>query len=196
MIDNIYNGGDILQKGIFGSNSFINNEDIYENYLYFPHRFRKVKYNYGILTDYAYRNIRDRIVPALKQLYIKANYNKDTRKMFKVLKPLLIELYQIMDQYFDTVKQFDSNHNTILEIAEEKYKRNLMNDLNNNVDSIIDYINNMIDKLDFIINYNHKSEEDIDYTYFIPKFNHFNRIKIMNELDNTKLKELSHKEEY
>ena len=46
--------------------------------------------------------------------------------MFKVLKPLLIELYQIMDQYFDTVKQFNSNHNTILEIAEEKYKRNLM----------------------------------------------------------------------
>lgn len=58
----------------------------------FPHIFRKVKYNYDSLTNYTYCNIRDRIVPALKQLYNKANYNKDTRKMFKVIKHLLIEI--------------------------------------------------------------------------------------------------------
>ena len=178
-----------MQKGIFGSNAFINNEDIYENYLYFPNRFRRVKYNYEILTDFTYRNVKDKIVPLLQELYIKANYNKDTKKMFNILKPMLIDLYQLMNQYFEAVKQFNTKYNTLLSPSEEKYKRNLMNDLNDNVGSISDYITDMINKINLIINHNTADKkEDIDETYFVQNVNTFNRIRIINDLNHSKLK--------
>lgn len=183
-----------MQKGIFGSNAFINNKDVYNNYLYFPHRFRKVKYNYDVLTDFTYRNIKDKIVPLLQQLYIKANYNKDTKKMFKALNPLFMELYHSMKRYFNLVNRFEQKiaNDTDLSPANERHKRIIMNDMNSNVDFICGYISNMINKLNVFIedDLNEKFMKSSCDNYFVTKIDNFNNIRIINELESSKLKKL------